>query len=128
MTAINNHSLARGTALVFKLTVNDRTYDPDTGALASTERADLTGAAITWTLKDSAGAVVFTKTVGDGIALLSQSGSTLGQATATMTNGDSEELLGVYPFDVWVTHTDGRIEQVVRGAITFFERRAEAVP
>jgi hypothetical protein len=62
--------------------------DDDTG-----ERTDLTGLTIAVQLRRRTGeAALIELTVGDGVTLLAQSGSTLGQADVTIAADDSTDL------------------------------------
>lgn len=87
--------VVRGTHVTVRITV----YDADDA------RVDLTGYAMSFRVaRELAGAVEFTKTVGVGITLLTQSGDTLGQAEVALVPADTAALeVGVHRYEVRTT-------------------------
>lgn len=94
----------RGDTLDLVLTVTDDADEP----------VDLTGATITLTVKPNPGdaGATFTRTVGSGITLRTQSGDTLGQADIAITSANTLQTAGLYYVDVVVVLA-GKTQHVV---------------
>lgn len=109
-------SIAKGTSRNYLLTVEDG--DVVSGKLVKS-RSNLLGATIIFVLKadrESATEVLrLTSANSAEIEILTQSGSTLGQAVIKLKNADTDLLTpGVcYYYEVWVFTTDFRMEPVI---------------
>jgi len=85
----------RGDSFTFRLTVTDDKDPP--------EPVDLTGIAIEFEVKpvlDGPDPALIRKTIGAGIALLTQSGDTLGMADVTGSSADTDIAAKIYWLDV----------------------------
>jgi hypothetical protein len=83
---------------------------------------DLTGRAITFTAKRSRedATPLLQKTVGNGIALLTQSGGTLGQCVVSIVPADTTSLprwSSVLYYDVWLVDAGGQQHQTEDGLL-----------
>lgn len=113
MSDIDDITIQRNYDWTRTLTV---TY-PD-GHASEGDAIDLTGATILAKIKrrhDDPDPALIELTVGDGVTLLAQSGTTLGQATLFIAGADSQTYLSAanHVISVYVTPSGGTIQTVI---------------
>lgn len=100
-------TIFKGEDKTYRLTITD----------ADNERVDITGFALQFEVKLDVGdadPAIISKTVGAGITILTQSGSTLGQATVEVDSADTSPLaVVVHKYDVVAVDLAGERHVVV---------------